>query len=996
MPTRSRSLSASLALVLLVSAHTAFGQANTATIYGNVTDQSGAVLPAATITATNGLTGIKTTAVPDSGGRFTFNFLPVGVYTFVVEAAGFQSQARDGVTLSAGQTVQLAFQLAINSAKESITVSGEPTPLNTESSEQHSTIGTQNVQELPLAKKDWTGLLQLGNGVTKTATSVSLNGLPPSGFYLTVDGTNAFADAELPGVGFYGGFNTINTINSEAIAEVSFTKGIAPASAGSSMSGTINLITKSGTNQYHGSLLELNSVAAFNARNQFLATKPGSTFNEFGGSFGGAIIHDKLFFFGNYEGTRTHAFTAVSGSVPTKEFVAQVLASAPEYQPILAQFPLPTQPYAAGAQTAQYTGSAATVANDNNAVGRLDYYVDSNDLLTFRYTRARPYSSVPNKVAIDPRDTTGHDDTYNAQYTHSAPSWTSVARMAWNRMNILRADEGYGDQLPGFSFGFSVGAPEVFAKRGSIFSGEETIAKVIGRHSLQLGFVLQRNNSGRTDDTTTSYSYSTLPDLLANIPNSLAVSFPLTLYQLRSYQFGGFVQDDFRVTSNFTLNLGLRYDHFTVPKERDGRVYTREASALGPGFGPYKPADQAYDADWNNFAPRLGFAWTVGKDRKTVVRGGSGIFVSPHPVQGAAASTVLAGPNVPFHLTLNRAQGISQNLKYPLARDAILANIKATSASISNIAIADHFPNPYSIQWMLSIERQLPAGMVLETSYVGNRGLHLNETRTENLPDRITGIAPNPDPSFGQFRYFDGSDSSWYNALQVLLEKRFSKGFAYGVHYTYANNISYGDADLWLQTPPQDNNNIRADKGPTPFDIRHTFNANALYEFPLARWVGTNSHVGRLALEGWQVSSILTASTGLPANITESKSAYPSSRPDATGLDPTFSNYTDTLQYLNPAAFVAVPLVTASGATARPGNLGRNAIRLPGRWSIDASLAKNLNFSERFHFQLRGDAFNALNHTNLTGLDTNISNATFGRLTSATARTIQIGARLNF
>src|SRR5262249_22459593 len=295
--------------------------------------------------------------------------------------------------------------------------------------------------------------------------------------------------------------------------------------------------------------------------------------------------------------------------------------------------------------------------------------------LTLRYTRARPYSLAPNILAIDPLATYGHDDTYNGQYIHSGLSWTSVTRFGYNRTNVLRSEQGYGADLPGFSFGFSISAPEVFSKRGSIFSGEETIAKTIGRHSLQFGVIIQRNNSGRTDDTTTSYSYSTLSDLLANIPNSLRISFPIMLYQLHAYQVGAFIQDDFRVNSNLILNLGIRYDHFTVPQERDDRIYTREATALGPGFGPFKPADHPYDADWRNVGPRIGFAWSLGKDHKTVIRGGSGIFVSPHPIQGAGASLALVGPNVPLHLNLSRAQALAQGLRYPLNRDALLANI---------------------------------------------------------------------------------------------------------------------------------------------------------------------------------------------------------------------------------------------------------------------------------------------------------------------------------
>ena len=164
----------------------------------------------------------------------------------------------------------------------------------------------------------------------------------------------------------------------------------------------------------------------------------------------------------------------------------------------------------------------------------------------------------------------------------------------------------------------------------------------------------------------------------------------------------------------------------------------------------------------------------------------------------------------------------------------------------------------------------------------------------------------------------------------------------------------------------------------------------------MGRWFNIDSRWGKLLLDGWQLSGLIVASTGLPANITNSRSSYPLSRPDATDIDPYLSNYTSTLQYLNPAAFGVVPLVSASGASVRPGNLGRNAIRVPGLWNVDASLAKNLAVTEKLRVQLRGDLFNAFNHTNLSGLTTDISRGTFGRLTSAVSRSMQVGMRVAF
>ena len=987
--------------VLFAAPLITLAQVNTATILGSITDPTQAAVPGAQAELKNDLTGVTTQTTSNSDGQFTFTFVPVGKYTLTVRHPGFNVQVRPGLNLSAGMQLSLNIALQLSTSTETVTVSGGAPLLNLASSDQHTTMSNQNVKELPLAKLDWTRLLSLGNGITKAGNGgVALNGLAPGGINLTVDGTNASADPELPSLGFYQGFNVINTINTDAIQEISTTKGIAPASVAGSMSGNINIITKGGTNQFHGSLFEFNSVADYNARNQFLSTNPGATFNQFGGSLGGPIFRDRLFFFADYEAVRSHSFSAISDNVPTPEFVASVLKVAPEYAPVFAVFPQPTQGYAAGATTGQYFGTGSLVQNDENAVLRFDYYVKPTDLVTLRYTRSRPDKDQPRSISVNPRVTTGHGDVYNAQYTHSGTSWTATTRIGYNRLYLDRLDEGFGVGLDQVKFGFDSQGAEAFEKLGSTKTGEETFALTRGRHTIQMGVIVQRQNAGRTDNNTNSFSFSTLDDFLADIPSQIQINFPLLPFQLHTYQLGGFVQDDFRVSRNLTLNLGIRYDYFTVPKERDGRIFNRATTALGPGFGPFQPPSQMYNADYNNFAPRIGFAWSLGSGRKTVVRGGAGIFVNPHPIFGGPIEEPLTAPNIPFRLTLNRAQALAMNLRYPLDTNALLQQLESTGAPIANTTIGPNFPNPYSMQWTLGIQRELGAGVVLDTAYVGNRGLHLNMIRMENLPDRITGVAP--DPTFGSFRFYDGSDASRYDALQVSLRKRFAMrpklgGLDFGVTYTYASNTSFGDADLQLQSPPQDGNNIRADHGPTPYDQRHVFNANFLYELPFLGLTGASSRPAKLALGGWQISGILTASTGFPVNVTNGNSSYPSDRPDLVpGVDPTFSNYTSTLSYLNPAAFVGVPIVKASGAGARPGDLGRYALRAPGAWNLDASLAKNFELTERFKLQLRGDLFNAFNHTNLGGLVANISKSTFGRLTSATSRSIQIGARLTF
>jgi hypothetical protein len=313
----------------------------------------------------------------------------------------------------------------------------------------------------------------------------------------------------------------------------------------------------------------------------------------------------------------------------------------------------------------------------------------------------------------------------------------------------------------------------------------------------------------------------------------------------------------------------------------------------------------------------------------------------------------------------------------------------------SNTTIDPNYPNPYSTQWMIGVERELGFGLALSVSYVGNHVSNMVLNERENLPDRLTGIAP--DPTFSGFVLDTPVDESTYHSLQISLNKRFSHGLLFGVNYTHASDISLGGASVVGGGAPQDNNNIQADRGPTPLDVRNNFNASFAYTLPFEQWTGLNGRGSRLLLGGWQLSGILSANDGLPFNITNGSSSYPADRPDiVAGANQIFGNYTSTLQYLNAAAFATIPIVKASGAQARPGDLGRNAIFGLGMWNLDASLAKRFAVTERVHLQLRGDFFNAFNHTNLSGLVTDISKGSFGQLTSATARTLQIGARLEF
>jgi len=966
-------------------------QVNTATIYGTVLDGSGAGVPNAAVRVTNSGTGAAASTVSDASGSFTSTFLSVGRYDITVEAKGFKTFKQSGIELNAGQRMQLEAKLELGNLTETVSVTSEAPLLTPTTAEQRSNLATEQVRELPTARRDWTNLLRLGTGIaTAGSGGLTLNGLPPASFRLTVDGTDAAGDPELPSLSMYQNFNFVKGVSLEAISEVNVAKGIASAEISNTMSGNVNLVTKSGTNEFHGSLFENNQVENFAARNQFQATKAPIVFNQFGGSLGGPVVRNKIFFFGVYEGYREKAFRPINGNVPSQEFRNRAVAAVPAYKPFFDIYPLPNTPVAPGAVTGFFQGNGSNTSTDNHAIFRGDYHLNSGSLISARYTRGRPFRDIP-RVTTNNRTFTGLTEVGTLSHTLIRASFSNEARFGYNRNDVQRLDNIYALGVTPIVGNLGFGdAGETLFKGGTSKSSEDVVAITKGRHSMKFGGIFTHRTAGRDNIETPELRFATVDDLLANRVLQAQVTWGVNPFLMSNWGLGFFAQDDFRVNRRLVLNAGMRYDYVSVPRERDGRLFNRS----GPfGFGPLRSPDSVYDADFINFSPRLGFAYTADSAAKTVVRGGFGVFMNPHTLFGGPVELVRNAVNEPSRFIFTRADIERLGLRYPITNANSLQFVRNPNAPWSNTSINTNFPNPYSMQWNLSVQRQLSSDLMIETAYVASRGVKLNYVRDFNQVDRVTGQR---NPAFGQNRFYDTSDSSRYNSWQTSLRKRLSRDFLFNVHYTYANNLSYGDGDLLLPDQrPQDINNLRAERGPTPYDQRHRFVTDFLYELPLIRLTGANGRAATLALGGWQFSGIFTQNTGSAFNLSQPTS-LPGSRPDYIGGQPINSNYRETLQYINTAAFARVPLVTASGAPARSGTIGRMALRGPGSVSIDLGLAKNFAFTERFRFQFRAEMFNATNHTNLGGVSTNIAAANFGRLTSAGARVVQLNGRLTF
>ncbi len=985
-------------VVALLSASAGYGQVVSATLYGTVLDPNQAMIPAAKITITNtGTGGTLATTSSDTGG-FTLVSLPAGTYSVTIEAQGFKTYRQTGLSLVAGQTIRQTFTLELGQLAEVIEVTSQAAQITTTTAEQRENLESSIIKDLPTGKRDWSSLLSLTPGVDTSSTNTRLNGLPGASFRLTVDGTDATQDTEQPSFSMSGGFNFIRGVSVEAIAEVSVSKGIASAEIANTMSGNVNISTKSGSNVFHGSLFALNNVENLNARVQTLSNKPGLVYNQFGGSLGGHIIHDKLFFFGAYEGYRQRGFSALTEDVPTPEFKAMMHGSNPIYDNLLSIFPDPNQSYAPGAVTGRWVGSGSQQSTDNYGLLRGDYYIGDTTILTTRYTRSRPYRLNPRAIAANNRTWTGTIEQGTVNVTKIQPTITFETRFGFNYNYVPRLDHFFSLYEKSTSYngigglGFSVDG-ETLTRLGWSWSIEESIGKTIGRHSMKFGGIFLHTVGSRDNTQTPLLTYSSVQDLIANIPNRGQITMGVDEYRAYTSTIGFFLQDDFKVSQRLMLNLGMRWDYYTVPKERDGRLFNR---AQPFGTGPAVPADRIWDAVYKNFSPRFGFAYSLDKSSKTVVRGGAGVFYNPRPLYGGPVDISGNAVDEPFRIEYGRQDAIAQPAyRWPVSNDAVRALIKGKVSLLGGTAINTYFPYPFSYQWHLSLQRQIGPGLALDTAYVGTRGKNLMMVRFWNPVDRITGVRPYR--GFTEFRYRDAGESSFYSAWQTSLRKRFTRGLTFGANYTYGYQYSYtGDSDLLLPTSVQDVYNVRADKAPPDSFVRHQFAGDWLYELPLARLAASRSRLSRNLLAGWTISGILRAQTGQPVNITQS-SGLQGSRADYVGGQTTLSGYSASMQYLNKSAFARVPIGSVSGVPIHPGTIGRNAFYGVGWWNIDSSLAKQFFFTERLTGKFEVQMLNAFNHTNLSGLSSNITSGSFGRLNSTRgARVVQLNMRVQF
>ncbi|MBI2685211.1 MAG: TonB-dependent receptor [Acidobacteria bacterium] len=1016
------------ASLIVACAGSVFAQQTTATYHAVVTDSSGALVPSATVTMTHQEMGTVVVRPANAQGEATFDFLKVGTYRIRIEAPGFKRLESTGLELSAAQNVRQTYLLEVGSTNETVTVEAGAPLINTVSSEQLNTFDKAKIGELPIFRRNYTNLLSINTGVTMAPEGVRMNGVGKNGVSYTVDGTDAGGNPEGRYSSNYLQPNLIDIMSIEAIQEVHTIKGVPPAEYGNMVAGQVNLLSRSGTNVLHGSLFENFRAEELDARHQRLTDKPGLSFNQFGGSLGGAVKKDRIFLFGVYEGYRDRAFSLVQETLLTSRLRDEAIRANPSYKLYLDFIPLPNQPVGPNDDTGLYIKPSSSKRNDNHMDVKSDFRFGRSSTLTLSYTRGRPDQLLPRHYINGANDRTFRiwDERGTASYTTGGPSWTSETRYGYHLTDMHREDAfffqqfdpinktevlPFGRRVPRLSYpGVANPDQELYLMEGRTYNFDQKYSRHLGDHSLKFGFTVRRDCCRRNNPEAVNIAYSTRADFINNVTNTVGPTYGNGDYTAKMYQIGAFAQTDWRVRKNLTLNLGVRYDFFShlVP----------EASEKAPGTGIYnpdglldsnfnvgkiRPRDNPYESDgWVNLGPRIGFAYNVGGKSKTVLRGGFGMLFQGQ-VAGAMWAHVQPTASAPFRFNFIRADTTRLGIKWPTYNDDLIKIIDSETKArgwINTFSVVDpHLQNPYTMQYTFGVQREINSTLAFETGLVGVRGVKFLMQRWMNEPSRTTGLRPNPLLNVNY--YVDSTQQSSYVSWQSSLRKRFAHGLSGSVHYTWGKGLSTGGGDIGAyyqgdaDSRTQDFFNPRADRGPNTGDITHYMTGEWTYTVPRLR--ASDNPFAKAVFGGWMVSGILLARTGGAVQLSQTGTGLNVSRPDYNGKQVYLDDYRKTLRYLNFDAFALVPISPTSRIAVRPGNVGNNAIREPGAWNLNVSISKEFALVERMRMRFGMDGFNFFNHTNLTGLITSINNRFFGELQNTTgARQIQLNARLSW
>lgn len=1029
--------------MFLLAGVPALAQSELATVFGRVTDPSGAVVAGAEVEVRNVDSGISITSATNSDGLYTVPSLHPGHYVISVHKPGFRSVSATGLELNVQDNVARNFSLQVGSAAESVTVTAEEPNINTTDATVSTVVDRNFAENLPMNGRSFQTLIQLTPGVVSTASNFldsaqfSVNGQRPNSNYWMVDGVSANVGMSASGLvssglaGALGSFSVQGGTNSlvsvDALQEFRIQTSTYAPEFGRTPGGQISIVTRPGTNQWHSTLFDYLRNDVLDANdwfNGFVNTPPlpkaEERQNDFGGTFSGPITRDRTFFFFSYEGLRLRLPRTSLTTVPD---AASRQNAAAAMQPFLNAFPVPNGPEILDSQgnstgAAQFNASFSNRSTLDAYSLRLDHRFNDNlnSFARYDYSPSLVISRGQNASlsTLQKAQITTQTATVGGTWFIS-PRLDSDFRFNYSRTrspSTLTLDN-FGGAVPlqGFPFpnsfapGNSILALDVLGlTNGSLnlgnnglsiqnqFNVVETISAQRGSHGLKFG-VDYRRLSPLVKPT--GYSQSPFFSDVPSFAQGDLLFYSVVTERESTLLFrnlGAYAQDTWRVGSRLTLTYGLRWDVDFAPSSEHGpnitavtgfNLHDLSSLSLAPvGTMPFS-------TPFANIAPRLGGAYQLRKNPNwgTVLRGGVGSF---YDLATSEMGNLISSAAYPFAAF---AFNFGGNFPLDPAAAAPPAIIPPGGGQGTLTAFDPNLRLPYTLQWNVAVEQGLGAQQSLSISYLGAAGKRL--LQTEQI------FSPNPEFAFA--RLVSNTAISDYDALQLQLKRRLSRGLQALASYTWSHSIDTASAGSYANTSntfvPANGN-----RGPSDFDIRNAFSAGATYVVPAPQLpYGMNA-----ILRNWSFQTAIQARSATPVNVHDSDlssllNISTEIRPDLDTSLPLYlygpqypggralNNTTDPRRPGCKGPFCPPPTDPNTGAPLRQGNLGRNALRAFGAVQWDFAVHRDFPLTERVDLQFRAEMFNILNHPNFGPPDSDLSHPQFGVANSSLASSLNGG-----
>jgi hypothetical protein len=1091
---------------------TTWAQVDTGSLVGTVKDASGAMLPGARVTATNIDTGVATTVNTDANGSYVLTPLRIGTYVLSVEATGFEKQVRTGIVLNVQQNIQLDITVSIGSVSQTAVVTSAAPLVETDNASLGDVIAGQQAQQMPLNGRRYTDLATLTAGVAKiTEGPVNGSSSPTNGNAggdFAVNGTrgdqnNFILDGVDNNSNDNGDLAFVTSV--DAIDEFKVQTSNYSAEFGRSGGAVINATTKSGSNQLHGSAWEFLRNDVLDARGYFESPDdPKAPYrqNQFGATVGGPVVKDKVFFFGDYEGTRIGSSDTDFATVPTvpertgdfSDILGAQSGVDALGRPIYTNEIFdPSTTRTVNGQTVRdgfgfdpgtgmpIAGAANVINHDTNSIGlnyaalypapningafannyrvnapgtekvdQMDARVDENltpkiqlferySLSVAHQFQAPVFSGIADGGGYNTGNRPMNTNGAVVGYTHILTSnLVNAARLGYNRIHYISNSPSYGQnyppadlQVPGVPNDPTVNGLTWFSVDGYNGLGEplytptkitsqdiqinDTLNWVHGKHMIKAGpqihwdqFNLLQIGQPRgtmefsgqftaIDPTNQADSGNSVADMLLGLPVQSKIS-TVKYFGNREHSYGAFVEDVYKVKSNLTLDLGVRYDYATplyeAHKQQSNFDYTK--GQIIPAGTPGYPEKLA-TTDHDDFAPRIGVTYSPMQSNAFIIRAGYGRFFVFQEIR--TGDPLQTNYNLPFFY---EPTFTSDGLTPAITLGTGFPSLEAADAPDAGVTSQDW--NPHTAvydEWNLNLEYQLPGQILISPAYVGTKGTHLQVLLDRNqipTPQATFDQSLRPYPQYGPFASIENRGNSTYHAFQIKAEKRASHGLYFLSAYTFSKSID-DQPEICCNAPwPQDSYNLKAEKGVSDFDNRQRWVNSFDYALPMGKGQRflTQGRRSDLALGGWHIGGIVTFRTGFAFSP---EMGYDPSNTGSQGLIRTDRVGDGSLAHRSPSLWFNTndfPVPTCNCF----GNAGKNILEGPGEKSSDLSARKIFDITDRVNLEFRAEFFNAFNHAVFSQPDPFITDGpgAAGVITSTVlpSRQIQFATKLQF